>query len=188
MPKKATKPTSKRSAPPKKPASKQGGSETQTKYRPEYDAIVRNLVQIRGCNISEIAEILGKSVVTIYNWQAKYASFREALTIPLDIANKRVDISLYGEATGYYVEEEEIKIINGKIKRLKKKVWVRPSTTAIIWWGKVKAGYSPSDQPDQSLQGNSLTIDQNGQHETDRQIARRLAFLLNKGDKERETT
>lgn len=168
------------------PGSGKGGAETQSQYRKEYDAIVRNLVQIRGCNISEIAEILGKGQTTIFKWQAKYPSFREALHIPLEVANKRVDISLYGEATGYYVDEEEIKIIDGKVRRLKKKVWMRPNTTAIIWWGKIKAGLGLPDPPDPSPQG--LTIDQNGQLDTDRQIARRIAFLLNKGDREREAT
>ena len=163
-----------------------GGSLTQTHYRPAYDAIVRNLVQLRGCTIAEIAEILGKSQQTIYKWQADYQSFREALIIPIDAANKKVEASLYDEATGYYVDEDEIRIVNGKVLRLKKKIWQRPNTTAIIWWQKVKAGYGLADPPDPGPQG--MVIDQNGQPETDRQIARRIAFLLNKGDRERETT
>lgn len=160
---------------------RKGGAAKQTHYRIEFDAITTRLVQLTGATVSDIAEILGVSVATIYNWQSRHESFRHALRIPESIANHRVELSAYQEAVGYFVDEEEIKIIDGKVLRVKKKVWQRPNPTAIVWWTKVKAGWTPAEAPPRPQIGDDgdSTIDETGQ-ETDRQVARKFLFLVEK--------
>lgn len=168
-----------------KPAPKPKG--TRDLYRPEYDAIVGNLVRLTGATISEVAEILNVSIATIYNWQARQESFRLALRVPENIANNRVELSCYNEAVGYFVEEEEIKVIDGKVLKVKKKVWMRPNPTTIIWWTKVKAGWQPKEEiPQAPVDDGAATIDNSPQRETDKQIARRLAFIIHKGGLEED--
>lgn len=185
-------PAKRRTRPLKKPSppKSKGGADKQTLYRKEYDTIAERLVRLTGATVSEIAEILNVSVATIYNWQARHEGFRNALLMPLEIANRRVEVSAYNEAVGYFVEEEEIKIFDGKVLRLKKKVWQRPSPTMVIWWQKVKAGWMPADQlpPPSISDDGATTIDQSIKPETDRQFARRLLFLVAKAENDEEDT
>jgi hypothetical protein len=176
----------KRNQKPIKIPKKRGGADKQTLYKPEYDTIVSNLVRLTGATITEIAEILGVVVATVYNWQARHESFRNALQMPLTIANHRVELSLYNESVGYFIEEEEIKVIEAKIVRVKKKVWMRPNATCLVWWTKCKAGYRDDAEPakpedGQIIEGIGIKA------ETERQTARRLAFVLHRGGKKEET-
>jgi hypothetical protein len=170
--------------PPPAPKSK-GGADKQTLYRPEFDGIVSNLVRLTGSTISEIAEILNVSVATVYNWQARHNSFREALRMPEDVANHRVQLSWYNEAVGYFAEEEDIRIVEGKVLRLKKKVWQRASPAALIFWAKSKMGYSDREQPPAPPNPDEKPlIDGEPNIEPIRQTARRLGFILHQGGKE----
>lgn len=166
---------------------KRGGAEKQTLYRKEFDAIVSNLVRLTGATISEIAEILNVSPATIYNWQARHDSFRDALRMPEEVANHRVNLSWYNEAVGYFAEEEEIRIVDGKVLRLKKKVWQRANPAALIFWAKSKMGYSDREQlAAPPVEDQSQTID-GIPEESDRQRARRIAFMLIQGGKKENT-
>lgn len=155
---------------------KKGGAEKQSLYRVEYDAIAQRLVRLTGATVTEIAEVLGVSNETIYVWQARHETFRKALLIDLDVANHRVEVSCYQEAVGYWTEETETKQLGaGKVLTTKKRVWNRPNMTAIVWWTKVKAGWVPADLPLDPPPEDGKTITPDG--ETERQLARRIAFL-----------
>lgn len=161
---------------------KRGGAEKQTLYRVEFDGIVSNLVRLTGATISEIAEILNVSPATIYNWQSRHDSFRQALRMPEEIANHRVELSWYNEAVGYFSEEEDIRIVEGKVLRLKKKVWQRASPAALIFWAKAKMGFSDREQPPAPPNPDGEVIDAETQ-ESMKQIARRIGFVLVQGGK-----
>lgn len=178
------KPKKKRAPARQAPPKSKGGADKQTLYRPEYDDIVRNLVTINGSTISEIAEILSVSVATIYNWQARHPSFADAIKVPQTIANQRVELSHYNECVGYFVEEIETRVIDGKESTVKRKVWQRPNTTAIIWWEKVKGGWQPPETlPAPPLGGDDGPQDTTIGRESEKQVARRIAFALIQGDK-----
>lgn len=175
MPRKTTKKKPAIKVPPKS----KGGADKQTKYRPEYDKIAANLIQYTGATIAEVAEILSVSIATVYHWQARFPSFRAALQITQSVANQRVELSCYQEAVGYFTDEEEIKVIDGKVQKVKKRVWQRPNPTLIIWWTKVKAGWQPPDDVPPKGPGDDggSTIDEGPMTESDRQLARRLNII-----------
>jgi hypothetical protein len=113
------------------------------------------------------------------NWDA-------ALAIPEDKANARVIHSLYKQATGYEREEEDIRVVNGEIVRIKVKKFYPPSTSAAIFWAKAKAGLrddipiDPSGPLDPNPGDEAPTTEQ----EPPKQVARRILYLINKGDEE----
>lgn len=169
------------------PRKSRGGADKQTLYRKEYDAIAERLVQHTAATVHEIADILGVNTATLYKWQSRHATFRQALTLPLEMANKRVELSTYQEAVGYWVEETETRTFEGKVATTKRRVWMRPNPTTLIWWTKCKAGWRPPEEPQVLLptDDGAITID-NQNRETDKQIARRLAFIIHKGDLDNE--
>lgn len=154
-------------------------------YKKEYDGIAARLVKHTAATVSEIAEVLGVSVSTIYNWQSRHPSFQQALQVPEEMANHRVQLSLYNQAVGYQYEEEEIKIVNGELWRVKVKRWMPPNASAAIFWAKAKMGWSDREQgdllPPPPDQGE--TIESAISTESMRQTARRLAFIMYQGGK-----
>jgi len=155
-------------------------------YRKEYDGIAARLVKYTAATVSEIAEALGVSVPTIYNWQSRHPSFREALQVSEDMANHRVQLSLYNQAIGYYFDDEEIKIVNGEVFRVKIKRWMPPNASAAIFWAKAKMKWSDRTEADlpPPPEGEGQTID-GIPEESDRQRARRIAFVLIQGGLEK---
>lgn len=146
-------------------------------YIPEYAAQARKLAALGWTHI-EIADFFDVSDRTFRRWMAKFPKLVEAMLIPEEEANKRVVLSLYQLATGYERDEEEIKIIKGKVVRVKVKRYYPANPSAAIFWAKAKVGLT--DNP--ALREPPTPLDDGAQaenqHETDKQIARRIAFAI----------
>lgn len=165
---------------------RKGKPGTAELYKKEYDGIAERMVKKTAATVSEIAEVLGVSISTIYNWQSRHPSFQQALQVPEEMANHRVAMSLYNQSVGYQYEDEEIKIVNGELWRVKIKRWMPPNTSAAIFWAKAKMGWSdrevdalpPPPNPDEI--GDKVDpITQ----EPLRQAARRVLLTIYKGGK-----
>ena len=106
-----------------------------TEYAPEYVTKVLEMAE-RGATDFEIADSLGVSVRTLYRWKAQHEDFRQSLKIAKDVADERVERSLYQRAVGY--EQDAIKIFmpagaaSPVIAEYVEKV--APDTTAMIFW------------------------------------------------------
>lgn len=106
-----------------------------SEYRPEYVTEVLQMAE-RGATDFEIADSLGVSVRTLYRWKAVHEDFRQSLKIAKDVADERVERSLYQRAIGY--EQDAIKIFmpagaeKPVIAQYVEKV--APDTTAQIFW------------------------------------------------------
>jgi transposase len=70
------------------------------KFKPEYIEQARKLCQF-GHTDPELAEFFGVHTQTINNWKRKYPEFLYALKGSKEVANKRVERSLYERANGY---------------------------------------------------------------------------------------
>ena|ERR1700730_2670455 len=101
MPKR-TKPTTEEAKKPGRPS----------KYTPEYCERVANLCA-QGLTDFEIAQDLDVHVATLYRWQAEIPVFREALKAGKDLADERVERSLYHRAVGYSYSAVKILQNNG---------------------------------------------------------------------------
>lgn len=76
-------------------------------YREEYPAIARKLCDL-GATDADLAEAFEVSRRTIFNWRAEHPDFAEACKVGKDVADDRVERSLYQRACGYDYEAVKI--------------------------------------------------------------------------------
>ena len=89
-----------------------------------------------GATDQEIADMLGVCVRTIYNWRAEKPEFAQALKVGKDIADERVERSLYQKAIGYEQDEVKIFMPGGSEEPVYApyRARIAPDTTAAIFW------------------------------------------------------
>lgn len=156
----------------------------KSQFKAEHTETARKLCQVMGATDIDVAEYLEVSVRTIKRWRKAHPKFNEAMQIAIGPANANVEVSLYKQATGYFIDTEEIKVIEGKIVRVPTKTFIPPSTSAAIFWTKVKMGWRENNMP-KPPEGDSPTADGMGiRQESMRQVARRLALILYQAEKE----
>lgn len=74
-----------------------------TKYRPEFCNMVMNADPIRsvGATDSAIADALGIDRATVFRWREEHPEFAAACAAAKEIADDRVEASLFERANGY---------------------------------------------------------------------------------------
>jgi hypothetical protein len=107
------------------------------KFKPEYIEQVRKLCQF-GQTDPELADFFGVHLQTINNWKRKYPEFLYALKTGKEVADQRVDRSLYQRAVGYNYETCKIFMPAGHTKPVYAPYTehVPPDVTAGIYWTK----------------------------------------------------
>lgn len=101
----------------------------------------------RGATDEEIAQHFEISTRTLYRWKAAYPEFCQAIQTGKDLADERVERSLYQMATGTYVKEQQahkVKTVtydDGKrsaeaeeIKLVEVERYMPPEVPAAIFW------------------------------------------------------
>lgn len=109
-----------------------------TDYKPEYVEQAAKLCAL-GATDDEMADFFNVHRSTIYRWKLDHEEFCDAIKAAKDIADERVERSLYQKATGYnYTEQQAIKI---KLEQHREEVEVvevekhaPADTTAAIFW------------------------------------------------------
>jgi len=119
-----------------------------------------------GLTNEQIANNIGISTKTLYEWQNKYSEFSDALKKGKEVVDREVENALYKNATGYdYTEEQAIKLkesfyVDGKrcekehIEVVEIKKHKPPETTAQIFWLKNRKPSEWRDKRDVDIQGN----------------------------------
>jgi hypothetical protein len=138
----AKKAAAKRTAPAKKvakpvkaaPAPAKRGRGRPPKYDPKFVPIVARFCEKAGATDMEIADLLGVDVRTVYRWKSDHPDFCQALKLHKATADDRVETSLYKSATGYEVDETDIRVINGKIVKTIVRRHYPPVPTSMIFW------------------------------------------------------
>lgn len=87
-----------------------------------------------GLTDEEMSKAFGVSVVTWWSWKHRSAKFLKALNEGKEIADKRVEKTLYERAIGYTCPEEKIFCEKGKITRAKSFKHYPGDVTAQIFW------------------------------------------------------
>lgn len=109
-------------------------ADSRSKYNEQIAAIILRLAK-QGRTDEQIAEIVGVSRKTIYNWKEKYEGFAEALENSKDTADDLVEASLFQRATGYTCPE--VKVFCSKDGLITEHVIQKhyaPDVTACIFW------------------------------------------------------
>jgi len=106
-----------------------------SKYDPKYAAQAAKLALL-GATDQELADFFEVHVATIHRWKHDFPEFCDALKVGKEVADERVERSLYQRAIGY--EQEEVKIFmpggaeNPVYAPYRAKV--APDVTAAIFW------------------------------------------------------
>lgn len=109
-----------------------------TDYRDEYVEQAAKLCAL-GATDDEMADFFGVHRATLYRWKLEHPEFCDAIKSAKDIADERVERSLYQKATGYnYTEEQAIKVKKAQHEEEVEVVEVTKhspaDTTAAIFW------------------------------------------------------
>lgn len=106
-----------------------------TDYQADY-AVQAEKLCLLGATDREIADFFDVDVRTIYRWKAEHSEFCQSVKAGKEIADDRVERSLFQKAVGY--EQEEVKIFmpggaeNPVYAPFTAKI--APDTTAAIFW------------------------------------------------------
>lgn len=125
-----------------------------TKFKPEYVVQAEKLCQL-GATDQDIADFFEVDLRTIYRWKASHEDFCHALRIGKDVADERVERSLYQKAVGY--EQDAVKIFMPAgaeapvYAPYREKV--APDTTACIFWLKNRRKEDWRDKQQHELTG-----------------------------------
>ncbi len=123
-------------------------------FRDEFVEQARKLAELGATDI-EIADALEVSVRTVYRWKAQNENFCQALKVSKQIADERVERSLYQRATGY--ERESVKIFlskDGDPVYAPFREDVQPDTTACIFWLKNRQADKWRDKTEIEINGD----------------------------------
>jgi transposase len=118
--------------------SSEHGRGRPTAYKQAFAAQAAKLCEL-GATDDELADFFEVHRATIYRWKHEHDEFCDAVKTGKDVADERVERSLYQKATGYNVTEEQaVKI---KVEQHKEEVeviqvekHVPADTTAAIFW------------------------------------------------------
>lgn len=88
-----------------------------------------------GLTEADIANNIGISTVTLWDWKNKHPNILNALKKGKEVADIRVENALYKRAIGYdAIETKTIVDDKGKVTEIKQVKHIAPDTTAQIFW------------------------------------------------------
>jgi hypothetical protein len=106
-------------------------------YKKEYAKQAAQLCAL-GATDDEMAEFFGVHRATLYRWKLDHKDFCDAIKSAKDVADERVERSLYQKATGYEITEQQaIKVKVGgeeKVEVVDIHKHIPADTTAAIFW------------------------------------------------------
>ena len=104
-------------------------------FKPEFVAQAEKLCAL-GATDQEVADFFEVEVRTIYRWKHDREDFCQALKAGKDVADERVERSLYQRAIGYEQDEVKIFMPGGAAKPVYApyRAKIAPDVTAAIFW------------------------------------------------------
>ncbi|MDK1375828.1 MULTISPECIES: hypothetical protein [unclassified Sinorhizobium] len=96
-------------------------------------AVAKTLSEL-GATDLEIAQAFDANIRTIHRWKLNYPEFRQALDMGKDLADKRVEESLYKRAVGYTIDTEKIIVVDGQVHRFETMEHYPPDVKACEIW------------------------------------------------------
>ena len=104
-----------------------------SKFQPEFITQAEKLCKL-GATDQEVADFFEVDVRTVYRWKGENEAFCQALKIGKDVADDRVERSLFARANGYEHDEVDIRVVANTIVQTPIRKYYPPDTTAAIFW------------------------------------------------------
>jgi hypothetical protein len=123
-----------------------------SKYKPEFVAQASKLCALGATDV-EIADFFEVDVRTLYRWKGEHEEFCQALKVSKEVADQRVERSLYARANGYEHDEVDIRVLNGEIVQTPIRKYYAPDTVAAIFWLKNRKPGQWRDKVETALVG-----------------------------------
>lgn len=121
-------------------------------YKPEFALQATKLCELGATDV-ELADFFEVTITTVCNWKARYPEFLAALKSGKDVADDRVERSLYQKANGYTHDAVKIFQYEGVPVVVPYREHVPPDTTACIFWLKNRRKEQWRDRLDHELTG-----------------------------------
>ncbi|WP_398457392.1 helix-turn-helix domain-containing protein [Sphingomonas albertensis] len=106
---------------------------TTSAYKPEMVDIAKGYAEA-GATDRDIADLFEVSERTLYRWKHTHPEFAAALVVGKEVADARVEQSLYRRATGYTYDSSKFHMHEGCVIVTPYEEHVPPDTTAAIFW------------------------------------------------------
>ena len=152
-----------------------------SEFRDEYVAQAAKLCEL-GATDQELADFFEVDVRTIYRWKHGQDGFCQALKAGKELADERVERSLYQRAIGYEQDEVKIFMPGGASEPVYApfKAKIAPDVTAAIFWLKNRRSGEWRDRQEHTGANGSPLIPESN----DKDLARLIVFQLSKATKE----
>lgn len=129
-----------------------------SKFEKVKDIVIR--LAKYGLTDKQMAEVIGVTEQTVNNWKKANPSFFESLKSEKEIADAKVERSLFERATGYSHAEDKIFNDNGQALVVPTIKHYPPDTTAAIFWLKNRKPAEWRDRQDIEHSGGiSIKVD-----------------------------
>lgn len=102
-------------------------------YDPSFADQAAKLCALGATDI-ELADFFGVNTVTIYAWRNTHEEFAKAVSAGKELADERVERSLFNRAVGYTFESEKVFQYQGEIVRAQTREHVPPDPGAAMNW------------------------------------------------------
>jgi hypothetical protein len=124
-------------------------------YKAEYAEQVKKIAEL-GATDQEVADFFEIDVRTVYRWKHDYPEFCQALKVGKEVADERVERSLYQKAIGYEQDEVKIFMPGGAAEPVYApfRAKIAPDTTAAIFWLKNRRSQEWRDKQEVEQSGN----------------------------------
>lgn len=136
-----------------------------SKFKTEYVEQAKKLCALGATDV-EIGDFFGVDVRTIYRWKAENEEFCHALKVSKEIADARVERSLFARANGYEHDEVDIRAVNGVIVQTPIRKYYPPDTTAAIFWLKNRKPEEWRDKVEQKIEHSGVILHVDSQDES----------------------
>lgn len=104
-----------------------------SKFTDEMTVQARFLAE-KGCTDAEIASFFKVTEQTVNNWKISHPEFFESLKLGKEVADQKVERSLFERATGFSHPDTHISNFQGDITVTPLVKHYAPDTTACIFW------------------------------------------------------
>lgn len=123
-----------------------------SKFKSEFIAQAEKLCKLGATDI-ELADFFEVDVRTLYRWKGENEEFCQALKTGKQVADERVERSLFARANGYEHDEVDIRVVDHAIVQTPIRKYYPPDTTACIFWLKNRKPAEWRDKVEQELSG-----------------------------------